>query len=78
MGSLKITGVRILNEETPEFFKELCEKGVDAIVEVPDLWSPCCYNSLCKFTHRRDNEYQCVKCGNKHIIRNLNLKRGSK
>lgn len=28
---LKILGARILNENTPEFFKELLEKGVDAI-----------------------------------------------
>jgi predicted transcriptional regulator len=65
---LKILNARILNEDTPEFFSELIEKGVDAVVEVKDLYSPCCLQSLCKFTQRKDNQYKCVKCRKVWVI----------
>lgn len=69
MGGLKITGVRILNEDTPELFAEILKDGVDAIKEVPDLYAPCCLHSLCKFTNRKDNQYKCVKCGKIWIVK---------
>ena len=71
---LKITNARILNEDTPEFFLELLEKGVDAVVEVPDLYSPCCLKSLCKFTYKKDNQYKCVQCGKVWIIKSEDLR----
>jgi len=42
--------------------------------EDKDLYSPCCLKSLCKLTHKKDNQYKCVQCGKVWIIKSEDLR----